>query len=93
MDSEEEHEVPTTDDGRKPRRTLAEMKADSMAREGSSAWACPKCGCKDFRVARTWHLGNNKKRLRECRHCGETLTTCEVPVPDTYGYVLKKPSE
>ena len=85
MTESSEHEVPKT------RKTLEEMRMESIQAEGGGNWKCSKCGCKDFRVTRTWFLASNKKRVRECRNCGHTLTTCEVPVPDTYGYTISKP--
>ena len=39
---------------------------------------CPRCGCGHFRVLytrRTW--GGRLLRRRECRHCGQRMTTYE----------------
>jgi transcriptional regulator NrdR family protein len=40
--------------------------------------ACPKCGCKHFRVIYTRRaLGGKIVRSRECRHCGRRVITYE----------------
>jgi transcriptional regulator NrdR family protein len=39
---------------------------------------CPKCGCAHFRVLytrQTW--GGALRRRRECRYCGQRITTTE----------------
>jgi len=56
------------------RPTAAQMAA---AADGGDA-VCPKCGCRDFRTPRTWHVkepGVFAKRTRVCRHCGEVVCT------------------
>lgn len=74
----------------KPRKSLEQMQIEAMRNEGKSAWACPTCGCQNFKVTNTWFLGDNRKRLRKCRNCGEPITTCEIPVPDGYSLEVKK---
>lgn len=74
----------------KARKSLQQMRIDAMANEGQNAWACPTCGCRDFRVTNVWYSGGNKKRLRKCRNCDEPITTCELPVPDGFALQVKK---
>lgn len=61
---------------------------------GSDPWACPRCGCRDWRVANTYDVaGDSKKRRRICRHCKQgLLPTEEVPVPKGFR-VLVVPDE
>ncbi len=40
--------------------------------------ACPRCGCRHFRVIYTRRArGSRILRRRECRHCGRRITTYE----------------
>lgn len=55
--------------------------------EGADPWACPRCGCRDWRVVNSHEYGGPRKRQRQCRNCEYDLPTLEVPVPD--GYTLK----
>lgn len=60
-------------------RTLREMAADA-AKEAGVGLACPNCGCRDTRVVTIRHNidGSETRRRRECRYCGERLTTFEA---------------
>lgn len=76
----DDHEDPKSDDNQPPvaiRRSLQQMRIDAMASEGKNAWACPSCGCRDWRVSNVWYSGDAKKRLRKCRNCGTPATTVE----------------
>lgn len=66
----------------KQMRTLAQMAAAAAKCEDSDAWACKACGCRDWRVADSRMVGNARKRQRYCRHCGQPMTTLEVPAQD-----------
>ena len=36
------------------------------------AVACPRCGCADFRVQRTWRVKSGERHSSLiCRHCGD----------------------
>ncbi|HPY76665.1 MAG TPA: ogr/Delta-like zinc finger family protein [Anaerohalosphaeraceae bacterium] len=40
--------------------------------------ACPKCGCKDWKVTDTRVFSHNKiRRYRQCRNCGRKIRTVE----------------
>lgn len=55
---------------------------------GGNPWECRVCGCKDWRVRDSRYNGDGpRKRERACRHCGEPLTTQEIPVPE--GFKIK----
>lgn len=77
----------------KQRRSLQRMQADAMINEGKSAWACPTCGCLDWRVSNVWFSGSNKKRLRKCRNCDTPATSCEVLIPDGFKLEIVKNEE
>lgn len=69
------------------RKTLAEMEAEAA---GVDPWACPRCGCNDWRVESTYQTAAGIRRRRVCRNCGRgLLKTTESPVvpksdePDT----------
>jgi transcriptional regulator NrdR family protein len=48
-------------------------------RKGNRGIACPVCGCRHFRVLYTRRaLGGRLLRRRECRHCGQRVTTYET---------------
>ena len=38
---------------------------------------CKKCGCRHFEVVRTVKAILGIRRVRECRNCGERVTTSE----------------
>ncbi len=44
-------------------------------------WACPRCGCCDWRVESSYVVASgDRHRRRICRHCGQALLrTKEVP--------------
>lgn len=66
------------------RLTMQQMAALAVRAEGRDPWACPKCGCKDWRVVSSFQRANgDRRRLRVCRHCGFELPTIEAPLsPD-----------
>jgi DNA-directed RNA polymerase subunit RPC12/RpoP len=39
--------------------------------------ACPKCGCRDWRVRNTVPQADSIHRYRLCRNCGHTRRTVE----------------
>lgn len=42
---------------------------------------CRKCGCRDFRVVYTRDYHDSViRRRRQCRHCGNRMTTVEKPL-------------
>ena len=59
--------------------TLAELKAQST---GGDGWACPRCGCHDWRVEDSYWVptAGERRRRRFCRHCKQVLHTREVPI-------------
>jgi transcriptional regulator NrdR family protein len=39
---------------------------------------CPRCGCRHIPVVGTYRIGDGvMRRYRECRNCGNRLTTTE----------------
>ena len=56
------------------RPTLADYAAEAR---GSAGLECHHCGCRDFRVVKTQRGAGVVVRRRECRHCGERVTTIE----------------
>ena len=41
-------------------------------------WACPRCGCRDWRVESSYVVASgNRRRRRVCRHCGQSLLRTE----------------
>ena len=62
----------------KPLRPLSQLATvagnDSSAPAGI---ACPKCGCRHWRVRDTDRLDGAIRRYRVCRHCGHHKTTFE----------------
>jgi len=65
-----------------PVQTLGEMAAETMRMEAASqrGIACPNCGCRDLRVCKTKPHDGDIGRRRECRYCGQRITTMEVAV-------------
>jgi transcription elongation factor Elf1 len=41
-------------------------------------WACPRCGCEDWRVVDSRMVDNGRKRIRACRNCSQRLQTIEI---------------
>lgn len=39
--------------------------------------ACPRCGCRHFRVIYKRPTLGGERRRKECRHCGRRVTTTE----------------
>lgn len=63
------------------RQSLSQLAAESIQSEGADPWACPKCGCCDWRVVNTYLRDGKRRRQRACRHCHTPMITLEVPVP------------
>jgi len=42
-------------------------------------WVCPRCGCRDWRVANTYHTKTDSAihRRRVCRHCHHVRISVE----------------
>lgn len=78
---------PIDPNAKKPRPTLAELAASAAQAGGEDPWACPNCGCRDWRVVNSHERNGLRKRQRVCRHCGQPIRTLEIPVPD--GYKIK----
>lgn len=38
---------------------------------------CPKCHCRHFSLVKISHAVGYVRRRRECRHCGNRITTSE----------------
>lgn len=77
----------------KPRKSLRQLALEAAQVDGVDLWACPRCGCKDWRVRKTWHPAGGIRRSRVCRHCGQgTMLTTEVPVPDGHRVVVVPPA-
>ncbi len=68
-------------DGRKPTAKPIAPKAPPPAEPPADVGiACPRCGCRDFRVIYTRPRERRLERRRECRHCGRRITTYEQRV-------------
>lgn len=72
----------------KPRKSLQQLANDAVQADGLDPWACPRCGCKDWRVVDSRLVGGARKRQRACRHCHTNLPTLEVPVPKGFTVML-----
>ena len=72
----------------KPRKSLGQLAADAVRADGTDPWACPRCGCKDWRVVGTYERNGKRRRQRVCRHCNQAIRTFEVPVPPGYDVVV-----
>lgn len=57
------------------RKSLGELAA--VGRKGGLI--CPRCGCRDFTTVKTIQGDGHVQRRRQCRHCGERITTIEAP--------------
>lgn len=56
------------------RRTLGEMAQSAIS--GGDGIACPKCGCRDFRIYGTSAVTTDVRfRYKQCRHCGQKILT------------------
>lgn len=62
---------------------VAERKVYDLSKIlGQQGIRCPKCHCRNFaNVRKTYPKGNAIKRTRNCRNCGEQITTWERPEP------------
>lgn len=60
-------------------RSLGEMAADA----GESLWACPRCGCMDWRTVNSYFAPTDQTRHRRqrCRGCGYMRMTWETTIP------------
>lgn len=48
---------------------------------GPNGWACPRCGCCDWRVASSYLRADGiRRRQRVCRNCGHAMPTYESPI-------------
>lgn len=56
---------------------LAALEGAVMRSDGCAGIACPKCGCRDFRVIETSRIKDAMTRRRSCRRCGRRITTRE----------------
>lgn len=68
----------------KPRKMLSQMKAEGEA----DPWACPKCGCRDYRVLNTYYVDGHPRRRRCCRNCRKVVHTDEVMCPPGFRVVV-----
>lgn len=57
------------------RPTAIDMLMESL--DNGGGLQCPKCHCRDLRVVRSTDQFDEKKRRRECRHCGWRFNTYE----------------
>lgn len=63
----------------KPPKTLAEMATETAKIEGGTRGiACPNCGCRHFEVVKTRPHDGEISRRKQCRHCGQRVTTMET---------------
>jgi|GEM_PF-2055225 len=51
---------------------------------------CRKCGCRHLIVYCTRQSVHMVVRYRRCRHCGQTMTTYERPIPSNREPILSK---
>lgn len=63
------------------RPSLAQLAAQS----NSDPWACPRCGCRDWRVANTYECKTDASihRRRICRHCHHVRISIETMPEET----------
>lgn len=63
----------------KQRKTLEQMAAEAR----SNPWACPRCGCMDWRTVDSYFCVTTSMRHRRqrCRHCSYTRMTWESATP------------
>lgn len=61
----------------KPRRTLAEIAAESACVSGRLV--CPRCECADFKTYGTNPGHVATFRYKRCRHCGMKMLTSQQP--------------
>lgn len=63
------------------RKTLQELAAQSRA----NAWACPRCGCLDWRTINSYFAPSDgtRHRRQRCRNCNYTRMTWESTTPPT----------
>lgn len=65
-------------EGRK-RVTLEQLAQSANA----NPWACPRCGCMEWRTIKTYFAvtDNMRHRRQMCRHCGYKRMTWESAIP------------
>ena len=60
-----------------PVEEIMAKSAEALAVGGKVGIACPKCGCRHWRVTDTDPLDGKIRRYRICRNCGYHKTTFE----------------
>jgi hypothetical protein len=65
----------------KPRKSLRQLADEAAIADGINPWACPRCGCTDWRTVDTRFRDGCVRRKRACRHCKTPLPTQELPCP------------
>ena len=56
------------------RPSLGELKTET-----TDPWACPRCGCMEWRVHKSYSCKDGaKKRIRYCRNCKHIRTSYET---------------
>ena len=77
----------------KPRKSLQQLANEAAQTDGIDPWACPRCGCKDWRVVGTYERNGKRRRQRVCRNCHQTIRTYEVPVPPGFDVAIVPASD
>lgn len=72
----------------KPRKSLRQLADEAAEADGANPWACPRCGCTDWRVVDSRLIGTTRRRQRACRNCHTAIPTLEVPVPKGYTVIV-----
>lgn len=68
----------------KPRKSLQQLATEAAQVDGADPWACPRCGCKDWRTVDSRFRNGCVSRKRACRHCSTPMSTQELPCPDGF---------
>lgn len=53
-----------------------------LAGSDGDGWECPRCGCHDWRVVDSRQFGTERRRVRACRHCHQSIRTVEILASD-----------
>lgn len=71
-------------------KSILQMQLETAEAQGADFWACPRCGCRDWRVrdSRLEDGNEPRKRQRVCRNCNGILPTQELPVPKGFKLVI-----